>query len=312
VSLTVRQIRRDHADLPFWYVGYSTGAALGVKFSADAVRSGRTDLLPARLFLMSPAIGVSPFAKLANVQRLISRWGLMPKARWTDVELEIDPFKYQSFAKNAGAQIASLTASLQRELAAMDRDGSIVRFPPVTAFQSMVDATVVTGDLAARFFGLLRGGASELLLYGVNRRSEASALIAFSPDAVIHAFERAPRREYRLIVLGNTDGTRTIVERRWEPGAATPIETPLPLAWPESVFSLSHVAVPFPPDDPIYGLAAPRAADGLPSLGALALRGESGALAIGPAAQLRLRSNPFFDDMAGRILLAIEAQSARR
>ena len=310
VSLVVRQIRRDHPDATLWYVGYSTGGTLGLKHSARAVIEGRADLLPARLFLMSPALGVSPFAPLSNVQRLVSRWGVAPKARWGNVGLEIDPHKYESFAKNAGAQIASLIRSLYADLERMDGDGSIGRLPPVTSFQSIVDATVSTRDLAMRFYGVLRGGSSELVLFDVNRRASVAPLLAFSPKAVVEAFERAPRRDYRLTILGNADGAPTLTERSWAPGETAYVDRSLAVAWPEDVYSLSHVAVPFAPDDPIYGLARGVGRDGLPSLGALALRGERGALAIAPADQLRLRANPFFDETVARILGSISTHVA--
>jgi len=305
VDLTVRQIRRDHPDAPFWFVGYSTGATLGLKHATGAIAAGRTDLLPRRLILLSPALGVSPFAPLANVQRLISRWGVAQKARWGDVGPEVDPYKYTSFAKNAGAQIASLIRALYADLARMDRDGSIGRMPPVTSFQSIVDATVSTADLAARFYGLLRGGSSELVLFDVNRFAGVEALLSFSPRAVIDAFERAPRRDFRLTVVGNPEGRAAVSEQTWLPGLTGSETRPLPFSWPLSVYSLSHVALPFSPDDPIYGLETP-ASEGLPSLGALALRGERGALAIPAGEQLRLRSNPFFGYVMQRILEAVD------
>jgi alpha-beta hydrolase superfamily lysophospholipase len=311
VSLVVRQIRRDHPQAPLWYVGYSTGATLGLKHSARAVLEGRADLLPERLFLMSPALGVSPFAPLANVQRLVSRWGIAPKARWASVGPELDPYKYESFAKNAGAQIASLIRSLYADLDRMDQDGSIGRFPPVTSFQSIVDATVSTRDLVSRFYGVLRGGTSELVLFDVNRRASVAPLLAFSPKAIVEAFETAPRRDYRLTILGNTDGADTLTERSWAPGETTPVDRALQLEWPEDVYSLSHVAIPFPPDDPIYGLGRGVGPDGLPSLGALAMRGERGALAIAAADQLRLRANPFFEDTIARILARIAETPTR-
>lgn len=313
VELTVAQIRRDQPGLPFWYVGYSTGATLGLKHAVDAIAAGRVDLLPDRLFLLSPALGVSPFAPLANVQRLISRWGVAAKARWGNVGVEIEPYKYASFAKNAGAQIASLIATLQDDLARLDRDGSIGRLPPVLSFQSVVDATVSTADLASRFYGLLRGGRSELVLFDLNRSSGMAALLTFSPQRVIDAFEKASRRDYRLTVIHNQSGLRSLSERSWGPGSAGPDrELPLTEAWPDNVFSMSHVAMPFPPDDPLYGLGAARGADGLPNFGALAARGEAGALAISPADQLRLRSNPFFGLVRQRILDGVAADLAPR
>jgi alpha-beta hydrolase superfamily lysophospholipase len=310
VDLTVRQIRRDHPEAPFWYVGFSTGATLGLKHSVDAIAAGREDLLPRRLFLLSPAMGVSPLAKLANVQRLISRWGVAPKARWADIGPEIDPYKYASFAKNAGAQIAALIDRLYADLDRMERDGSIARLPPVAGFQSIADATVSTPDLASRFYGRLRGGASELVLFDVNRQAGLEALLAFSPAAVIAAFEGAPRREFRLTVLHNAGTRPTLIESVLAPGATQPVDRALDLAWPQGVVSLSHLALPVAPDDPIYGLAAP-SHDGLVSLGALALRGEHGVIAIAPAQQLRLRSNPFFGYVMALILGALDEPAAR-
>ena len=306
VDLVVRQIRRDHPDAPFWYVGYSTGATLGLKHATGAIAAGREDLLPQRLILLSPALGVSPFAPLANLQRLISRWGVAPKARWADVGPEIDPYKYASFAKNAGAQIASLISALYADLDRMDRNGSMARMPPVTSFQSIVDATVSTADLAGRFYGRLHGGTSELVLFDINRRAGIEALLSFSPAAVIGAFQRAPRRDFRLTVIGNADGRAQVTQRTWAPGRAEPESRPLPYAWPPDVYSLSHVALPFPPDDPIYGLTA-AADEGLPPLGALALRGERGALSIPASEQLRLKSNPFFGYLSQRLLEVVDA-----
>lgn len=79
----------------------------------------------------------------------------------------------------------------------------------------------------------------------------------------------------------------------------------LDLAWPRGFYSLSHVAVPFPPDDPIYGYEpAPDPGWGIP-LGALELRGERGLLSF-PAGQFgRLRSNPFFSYIERRILALV-------
>jgi hypothetical protein len=74
------------------------------------------------------------------------------------------------------------------------------------------------------------------------------------------------------------------------------------LSWPAGVYSLSHVALPFAPDDPIYGsLPAAERAFGL-QIGAVEPRGERGLLAV-PASQLtRLRSNPFFPYVQQRLM----------
>jgi alpha-beta hydrolase superfamily lysophospholipase len=155
VDLVVAQIRRDHPDSPFWIVGYSTGAALAIKYAADTVRAGRLDQLPRRLILMSPAVGVSPFAPLANVQRIISNFGVAKRARWGNVDLELDPYKYTSFAQNGAAQVGLLCDVLASDLARLEREGSMEKMPPITAFQSVVDATVIAPDLVTRLFARL-------------------------------------------------------------------------------------------------------------------------------------------------------------
>jgi hypothetical protein len=74
----------------------------------------------------------------------------------------------------------------------------------------------------------------------------------------------------------------------------------LGLAWPAGVYSLSHVALPFRPDDPVYG-------DGRTDspgirLGNLGLRGERGVLRIAAADLIRLRWNPFYSFLSQRVL----------
>jgi hypothetical protein len=72
---------------------------------------------PARLFLVSAAIGVSEFAALANIASTLSFIPYFEKAKWLDVLPEYDPYKYNSFTVNAGNQVFQLTRALHRELA---------------------------------------------------------------------------------------------------------------------------------------------------------------------------------------------------
>jgi hypothetical protein len=73
------------------------------------------------------------------------------------------------------------------------------------------------------------------------------------------------------------------------------------MTWPPSVYSLSHVALPFPPDDPYYG-GQPIDDNPVHHLGDLAPRGERDMLLISAASMLRLRWNPFHDYMMQRIV----------
>ena len=77
--------------------------------------------------------------------------------------------------------------------------------------------------------------------------------------------------------------------------------TPVARKWPRDVFSLGHVALPFSPDDPLYGRG-----DGVErrriQIGALALRGERGVLSVPGGEMLRIRWNPFHAWQERRIL----------
>jgi hypothetical protein len=69
------------------------------------------------------------------------------------------------------------------------------------------------------------------------------------------------------------------------------------------------VALPFPPDDPLYGGQGGAKSPGI-HLGDLALRGERGVLLIPASEILRLRWNPFYSYLEGKVLefFKLEAQ----
>jgi hypothetical protein len=75
----------------------------------------------------------------------------------------------------------------------------------------------------------------------------------------------------------------------------------LNLSWPDEVYSLSHVALPFSPDDPVYGHTPDSEDERIIHLGALTVRGERGVLRIPSSAMLRQRWNPFHAWMLERI-----------
>ena len=94
-----------------------------------------------------------------------------------------------------------------------------------------------------------------------------------------------------------------MVERTREAGTGSFQTTALDVAWPESVYSLSHVALPFMPDDPWYGGSNAQ----ILNLGTIAPRGETAALRVPIGRFMRLRYNPFFDYLAARTLSFCEA-----
>ena len=302
VQMALDDIRARHPSLPLYYIGYSTGATLGLKAAAEAIEQGRGERLPARMFLISPALGVSPVAMLANLQQLVTDFGIAQKSRWTNIDLEIDPFKYSSFAKNAGAQIYDLTVALAGELRTLDRSGLAARLPPVMSFQSLVDDTVSTDAVVNRLYGVLRGGKSELVLFDVNRIEGLRPFLDFSPQALLDATRRGERSDYRLTLITNSGpDSADVIEQSWMPGQAASTTHPIPYAWPQGIYSLSHLALPFAANDPIYGYDAQGPNGRLRTLGNLELRGERNVLALSAADRQRLRSNPFFAYLIERI-----------
>ncbi|MBI5890223.1 MAG: alpha/beta fold hydrolase [Nitrosomonadales bacterium] len=85
--------------------GLSAGAALSVLQSAK-------DKRVRGLFLFSPAFEIDIRAKWANLHRFYSRW--VPKEAWLNVMQDRDKYKYESFCKNAAAQMYALTQALPR------------------------------------------------------------------------------------------------------------------------------------------------------------------------------------------------------
>jgi hypothetical protein len=69
----------------------------------------------------------------------------------------------------------------------------------------------------------------------------------------------------------------------------------------KSAAAKAHVALPFPPDDGLYGYGPDPADDFGIQLGAIAPRGEVGALIVSLDSLVRMSSNPFFPYLLARI-----------
>ena len=238
VRMGARHMRRQIGpDLPLVLVGYSNGGALVTKYALDALDDA-TLPPPAKLILLSPMIGVSPAARLAGP---ISRLGpLVDKARWIDVVPEYNPFKYNSFPANAGAQTARLTRALASQLAQAGRDGRLDRMPPVLAFQSVVDTTVSTAAVAYDLLDRLPAGRNELVLFDLNRQAGIDAFT--TPEAVLPRLIGDGARPYTVTLVTNTDGdTKEVSAKSVAAGATGMTEEPLGLSWPDAhVFAVAH------------------------------------------------------------------------
>ncbi|NOZ94090.1 MAG: alpha/beta fold hydrolase, partial [Acidobacteria bacterium] len=280
-------------DGPLHVAGYSNGGLLALDAAMAAIREGRR--VPDRIVLLSPSIGIPSVARLAKWVKLIDWLPPFRKAQWQEVHQEIDPHKYSSFPFNASYQCWKGTREVHQLLLGLRRSGRLLKMPPVLAFQSVTDSTVIATAVKDRLFDLLPANGSELVLFDVNRKR--SLLRFFSPKIV--SLSRwglgEGHRSYAVDLVTNASpDAMEVVERIQGPGGATTVVRETGLSWPPHVYSLSHVALPFPPDDPIYGDGAGPDADQALPLGSLDLKGESGQLQIPQSILYRLRYNPFF------------------
>lgn len=113
---------------------------------------------------------------------------------------------------------------------------------------------------------------------------------------------------YRLTVITNLARVPNRMAQRTKAPRSSEIDsTALTVAWPPGVYSLTHVAVPFSFDDPVYGANEnPNSFyHGLP-LGRLQPRGETHLLTAPLSQLMRLRYNPFFGYLEQRVVLEID------
>ncbi len=304
--LGARHVRgRVPAPLPFHVVGYSNGGALAVQYALDTLGDPALPK-PDRVVVMSPMIGVTRFAGLAaGIAKMVTAVGAVPyfaKSRWMDVQPEYNPFKYNSFPAFAGQQTVEITRAIQASVEREAASGRIRELPPILAFASLVDSTVETWATVDALFGRLDSNGSELVLFDVNRSALAMGFLKDNFDGRLVALLAKPGRRYRLSLVTNARaGAPEAVVKSLAPGSTEAVETPLGLAWPPQVFSLSHLAVPFRADDPLFGLAPDMSVDYGVRLGLMAPRGERGVLAVPMDQWMRLNCNPFYGYLEARV-----------
>jgi pimeloyl-ACP methyl ester carboxylesterase len=151
VRLAMHHLAERARGVPLVIVGYSNGAALAVHYALSAIADERLPKVEG-LVLLSPAIGVSPAAALAVWQARLGHLLGLEKLAWNAILPEYDPFKYGSFAVNAGDVVYRITGQIQRQLDALGGIGALERFPRLLAFSSVVDATVSTRALVDGLF----------------------------------------------------------------------------------------------------------------------------------------------------------------
>ena len=135
-----------------YLAGFSAGGTLSVY---QSLRDQRVR----GLFLFSPALRIASRAASANLHKFYS-W-LIPSAKWVDIKPDADIYKYESFTKNAAAQMYALTQELDEQL--QQHEVSI----PVFAAASRDDATV-NASATVEFMAHMRHPSSKLVLYATD------------------------------------------------------------------------------------------------------------------------------------------------
>ena len=300
VQLAMQHLHDTLGDKPIYIVGYSNGSALAVHYALSALED---PILPpvSGLVLFSPAIGVSPAAAFAVWQSRLGHLLGLQKLEWNSLLPEYDPFKYGSFAVNAGDLVYRLTAEIQSHFDTLG-EADLKRFPRVLAFQSAVDGTVSVNDLVHGLFERLPVGGHELVLFDINRMSEFVYILAKNPAPQLNALLASDDLSFALSVVTNRDETsRDIVIQHKEASDAEVTTLATEFSWPEDIYSLSHIALPMPAQDPLYGGPDAGKSPGM-QLGNLVLRGERGVLRVSASDMLRIRWNPFYPFLEQRTL----------
>lgn len=286
---------------PFYILGYSNGGSLALKYTMDSLGRNETRT-PDQVFLLSPMIGVASLARFSRLFYWLGRVEFFRHSRWLDILPEYDPHKYNSFPMNAGLQSYKLTTSLKTQIQGLESGSHPKQMPPVLTFQSLVDRTVVTSAILDALYEKLPENGSELILFDVNRLESLEEYILPGHKALLNRIMNDGSGKYAVSVVTNqAEDDRRVLELRQPAGLKGFINRTLEYAWPEDVYSLTHVALPFPLHDDVYGLESAGVESDYPHLGRVQILGESGALILPPALLQRLRSNPFYGYIEERI-----------
>jgi len=302
--LAIREARRHvPAPGPLHLVGFSNGGALAMKYALDAIEDPKLSRAD-RIVLITPMIGITRFARFAGLAGLPALLPPFANAAWLSVVPEFNPFKYNSFPVNGARQSYRLTDALQSQIQRLARAGQLGTLPPVLTFQSVVDFTVSTPAILTALYSFLPDNGSEIVLFDVNRTVKFGPLLRPSAYVALDRLTPTSPQTYRFTSIVNaSDDSDATVERSIAPGQLQAEDRALNLPYPPGIFSLSHLAIPIPMDDPLYGLAPePKARPEFGfSLGAMSARGERGTLIVDQDFLTRLPSNPFFPYLLERV-----------
>jgi hypothetical protein len=247
-------------------------------------------------------IGVTRYARFAGLAGLPAVLPAFARAAWLGIVPEFNPFKYNSFPVNGARQSYLLTHVIQEQIARLERENRLDTLPPILTFQSVTDFTVSTPAVMSALYDKLPDNGSEIVLFDVNRSVRFRTFMRTASYNALSRLLRIGPQNYRTTVIANVspDSAHT-VERSVYAGEVQTRVKPLDIDYPQDIFSLSHIAIPFPITDALYGIAPDDSENFNENLGTLAPRGERGTLILTLDSMFRIASNPFFPYLLQRI-----------
>jgi hypothetical protein len=175
-----------------------------------------------------------------------------------------------------------------------------------------VDSTVRTGAVTEVFYNHLNPSEHELVVFDINRAAAIKSFFKSDHRNIIQQLEDKDRLPYDLTIVTNaSEDSAEVVAKTRQAISGEITEIPLGLQWPTGIFSLSHIAIPFSPDDLIYGRTSRPSLESGINLGSLEPRGERGILRVSLNHFMRLRYNPFFPYINKRMVETIGRHIAK-
>src|SRR5690606_31289374 len=143
---------------------------------------------------------------------------------------------------------------------------------------------------------------SELVLFDLNRATKLSPLFRNVTQSALARMLPEPPRAYQATVITNAGpGSTEMIAQITDAGSTVTYSRPLDKRYPREVYSLSHVALPFPETDALYGSDPVGSEDYGINFGAAPIRGEVGVFITNMDTLTRLSFNPFFPYLLKRI-----------
>lgn len=312
VRVAVKDLRTKlQDDQPLYLGGYSNGAALAVDYALASIGEGEDELPNIKgMVLFSPALRVTKVAALAKWQARLGYISGLNKIEWNDIGPEFDPYKYNSFTVNAGQQIYELIGTIHARISVLSSEGKMDSFPRVLAFVSALDATVPPQSIVDVLLDKLpEQKGNQLVVFGTNHDMGAEVLLKEAAGNWVEEMIEKKDLKFDLTLISNGEEesvqgvhAKVMALERKGGGDQGLQRKLLQAGWPANVFSLSHLAVPMPPDDPIYG-EFQYEGDEYPwiTLGSITVKGERGSLQFADNYFVRLRYNPFHSYLLKRM-----------